>query len=263
MRITKANHLFFSEKEEEFGYTVHMKLLLTAIIIIFTLFGCSDSNPVKENYLGVYRIIKIDDNSEIITTVLNQIELTDEYYIYRIDKNGDNRFSSNEIVKRSYDFLVDGAGEPYILLAGDPDKIYMLPDNYYDLLFKKEGEKNTTLYTKLARIFMEPSQKNILGEYRVIKFRENGKILNIGNLARIIITEDQYISEMDLDGNGRLGSDEIISVAYTYVKNENNETLLKINNSHVPVWLREEPTFDLILVKVDDWGNEIIMYLKQ
>ncbi|MBN2655948.1 MAG: hypothetical protein JXR86_02735, partial [Spirochaetales bacterium] len=88
-----------------------------------------------------------------ISPLLNQIELTDSLYIYRIDRNGDNLFSADEITKSPYTFSVDDEGSPFIWTAGNESDIFLLEDKYYDLLFSRvdDSGKSIILYTKKVR----------------------------------------------------------------------------------------------------------------
>ncbi len=131
-----------------------MKITIAFLLILLFVTGCSDSVPQKEDYLGVYRIIKIiEDNETIAYTPLNQIELTDSLYISSIDRDGDNKFSGGEITKSSYIFTVEKNNTPSISVTGNDSIVQLLPHNYYDLLFKRTDNsgKITTLYLRKAR----------------------------------------------------------------------------------------------------------------
>lgn len=113
-----------------------MKFLL--LLTLLSLISCLGRMPQKEEYLGVYRIIKIIENEEIIKALpLNQVELTDKLYISSIDRNKDNKFSADEIEKSTYVFGVDENNKPYISVTGNDSVVLPLPDNYYDLLFRR------------------------------------------------------------------------------------------------------------------------------
>ncbi len=124
------------------------------LFLILTLVSCFEAIPEKQNYLGVYRIIKVIDDDEVIKTqTLNQIELTENMYISRIDRNGDNQFSIDEVKKDAYLFGLDGNNEPYIQIMGNDTTMSLHPDRYYDLLLRQTGASSrvTTLYMKKVR----------------------------------------------------------------------------------------------------------------
>ena len=115
-----------------------MKLYCNFFFVSLCLINISCSLLSKEDYIGVYRIIKIIENDETIkATTLNQIELTENMYISSIDRNGDNKFSINEIEKSTYVFDVDENNNPYIIVTGNDSVVLLLADNYYDLLFRR------------------------------------------------------------------------------------------------------------------------------
>ena len=131
-----------------------MRIKYLWIFPLFFLGSCS-APPEKDDYIGVYRIIKILEGEEKIqiSPLLNHIELTEKSYIYRMDRDGNNQFSPEEIASSSYTFALDDKGNPYIWTAGNESVIYLLDDKYYDLLFKRSDEtgKTTILYTNKER----------------------------------------------------------------------------------------------------------------
>jgi len=132
----------------------YMKIQYLWIIPLVFLGSCS-APPEKEDYIGVYRIIKILDGEEKIqiSPLLNHIELTAKAYIYRMDRDGNNQFSPEEISSSPYTFALDDKETPYIWTAGNEAVIYLLDDKYYDLLFQRvdESGKITILYTNKER----------------------------------------------------------------------------------------------------------------
>ncbi len=131
-----------------------MKITIAFLLILLFVTGCSDSVPQKEDYLGVYRIIKIIENDETIkNTPLNQIELTENLYKFSIDRDGDNKFSDNEVTKSTYLFTVDKNNIPCISITGNDSIVQLLPHNYYDLLFRRTDNTGivTTIYVKKVR----------------------------------------------------------------------------------------------------------------
>jgi len=134
-----------------------MKKILMHIflsVIFSSIFGCSDKTPLQEDYIGVYRIIKIIENTETIKSLpLNQIELTENYYISSIDSNGDNKFSEEEISKSTYLFSTDEKDNPYISITGNESIVMLIEDDYYDLLFKRVDVNGrvTTIYMRKVR----------------------------------------------------------------------------------------------------------------
>lgn len=108
-----------------------------------------------------------------------------------------------------------------------------------------------------------PQPEDYYGTYRIIKIRENGKILNIDTDARIGIKEDLYVSYIDRDGDSRIADEEISAVAYSFHVDDFAKPYLIINKDETPVELLREQHFDLLLRKVDNLGNETIMYLKK
>lgn len=123
-------------------------------VIILNLMSCKDI-PGKEDFLGVYNVIKVDEGGQIIqiSPLLNHIELTGTHFIYRNDRDGNNRFTANEITKSVYTFAIDDEGTPFIWTSGNEANIYLLEDKYYDLIFKRVDNSGTEtlLYTKKAR----------------------------------------------------------------------------------------------------------------
>lgn len=108
-----------------------------------------------------------------------------------------------------------------------------------------------------------PKADDFYGTYRIIKVRENGKILNIATAAKIGIDEEVYVSYIDRDGDSQISDEEISSVSYSFHVDESKNPYLLINNDSTPVELLREQHFDLLLRKVDNLGNETIMYLKK
>ena len=126
-----------------------MNKVFILFYVFFLLPGCSRTIPRQKDYLGVYRIPKITENSEKIkNTMLTQIELTESFYIMRIDRDGDNKFSEDEISKSTYLFAIDENNNPYITSTGNDALISLLPDKYYDLLLRRVDETGlvTTMY---------------------------------------------------------------------------------------------------------------------
>lgn len=127
-------------------------LYITSIALL--LASCFNKAPQKQDYLGVYRIIKvIIDQESIETRTLNHIELTENYYISRIDRDSNNLFSEEEISVSTYIFAADEKNNPTIRVTGNDSTVTLLPDSYYDLLFRRVGQDGvvTTLYTKKVR----------------------------------------------------------------------------------------------------------------
>ncbi len=240
------------------------------LLIFFAgiLLGCSDPLPRLEDYLGTYRIIKIDDKGESLETpTLNNIELTSESYIYRFDRNGDNRFSAEEVLTQPLDFSVDSGNQPWLLLSDGERKISLLPHDYYDVLFREEAS-GTTLY---ARKVIPPrdnlnyikKRERLYGSYEIIKFRENETILNIGASGFITISESEYISGIDRDSDGAIGEEERLVSPYEFHRDDGGESFLLINRDNIPVLAYREDNFDLLLRRIDSLGNDVIMYLKR
>lgn len=131
----------------------HITIILTTAILLLLLSTCTKT-PQQQDYLGVYRIIKVLQGGESIETrTLNHIELTESYYITRIDRNNDNKFSEDEVTTSTYLFSVDEKNQPNIQVTGNLFTVTLLPDNYYDLLFRRTDNEGivTTLYTKKVR----------------------------------------------------------------------------------------------------------------
>ena len=255
------------------GFSPIKSLSLTVITVLSLGFfaGCSDPPPRLEDYLGTYRIIKIEEKGETVKTpVLNNLELTDKYYIYRFDRNGDNRFSPDEILSLPLDFGIDNGNHPFLLLNNGSRRVGLEPHDYYDLLFQ-EGTQTGAGTILYARKVIPPREemnyvkerKKLIGEYEIIKFRENETILNIGNTGRIQITEDLYISEMDRNSDSRIEDEERMVSAYEFHRNDRGESWLLINRDNVKVLPFREDNFDLLLRRIDDYGNDVIMYLKR
>jgi len=237
----------------------HLSLSLFPLFLA-VLAGCGGSAPGKGDFTGIYRIIKIEQGDETIETpVLNNIELTDEDYIYRFDKNGDNRFSSDEIQKEAYEFALDGDSHPLISLKGRGLWIGLEPDNYYDLVFRKsEDSGETALFTKRIKDFSSPGRskkaRDYIGEYGIIKIRENGKILNVTQGSRVVLTESDY--EYQIIGR------EKFRFPYQFCYDEEGPYLIT-EGSITKIQLRTQATFDLLLRWTDQWGNETVVYLKR
>ena len=246
---------------------VSMGRITTALLLVLLIMSCTAEKAVQNDFLGVYRIIKTDENGETAATrTLNQIELTKDSYIYRFDRNNDNRFSEDEIIQKPCRFSVDGSNAPFLQVAGDPDKIYLSPDSYYDLLFEKETSEGSrvTLYTKNARSQTSPLKRRLEeGSYDIIKIRENGKILNIATLGRVTLTETRYTTEIDGNGDHIIDEGETATAAYTLQENDGGEKYITLSGSNSAIWLCSEFNYDLLLKKIDEFGNETIIYLNK
>jgi hypothetical protein len=130
-----------------------MKIFFRFLFILFCFANCSGTLPLKEDYLGVYRIIKIIENNETIKALtLNQIELTENFYISSIDRDGDNQFTAEEIKKSTYVFGINEKKEPYITITGNDSIVVLLPDNYYDLLLKRFDKTGVTTDVYLKKV---------------------------------------------------------------------------------------------------------------
>lgn len=108
-----------------------------------------------------------------------------------------------------------------------------------------------------------PEKSEFIGSYRLIKIRQNGTILNIDTLAMIELTDELYTSAIDRNGDYELSEEEIVSTAYSFHIDDENEPYLIINNDPARVYLYKEEFFDLVLDKIDGLGNETVMYLKE
>lgn len=108
-----------------------------------------------------------------------------------------------------------------------------------------------------------PRADQYFGTYRIIKVRENGKILNIDTEAKIGINEELYVSAIDRNGDHQISEDEVSSVVYTFHVDDEGNPYLIINNDDTPVEILKEQHFDLLLRKIDKLGNESIFYLKK
>lgn len=127
---------------------------IICLSICLLLFSCFQKVPQKRDYLGVYRIIKIEEAGETIVASrnLNQIEIQEDLYISSMDRNNDNRFSADEVHKDTYTFSVNDNNIPQIQITGNPFLIELHPHNYYDLLMIRYNDDITTsLYLNKAR----------------------------------------------------------------------------------------------------------------
>ena len=124
------------------------------IFLFLTLLSCTEPVPQQADYIGVYRVIKVvEKGNSIKTPTLNHIELTEDFYISRMDRDGDNKFSPDEISRSTYLFDVHENLEAYIQVTGNDSPVTLLPDKYYDLLFKRVDSvgRVTTLYLRKIR----------------------------------------------------------------------------------------------------------------
>ncbi|MBB6481854.1 hypothetical protein [Spirochaeta isovalerica] len=109
----------------------------------------------------------------------------------------------------------------------------------------------------------QPEKSDFYGSYKLIKIRQNGSILNIDTLAMIELTDELYTSAIDRNEDYELSEEEIVSVAYSFHIDDENEPYLIINKDPARVYLYKEEFFDLVLKKIDGLGNETVMYLKE
>jgi len=109
----------------------------------------------------------------------------------------------------------------------------------------------------------QPVKSDFYGSYKLIKIRENGKILNIDTLVRIELSEELYTTAMDRNGDYVLSANESESVSYSFHLDKDRKPYLQINNDQTAVYLWDETHFDLLLKRVDPFGNETMMYFKR
>ena len=140
------------------------------------------------------------------------------------------------------------------------------------LLYKKSLEIGFLLLTMVSCSSPVPQQKDYIGVYNLIKIKENGTvlnlstngtILNIKSHPQIILTDELYISSIDRNEDNIISQDEIIATSYDFFISENNKPVLRINNNEILVELIRHNKYDLLLKRIDQLGNETIMYLKK
>jgi len=125
--------------------------VLILVCIFSTLPGCAGSIAELEDYLGLYRVIKIRENGTILNIdVLTLIELNDELYISSIDRNDDQQISEDEKTATSYSFHLDEDNNPFLMINNIDRAVELLPDHHYDLLLKKIDQfgNETVIYLK-------------------------------------------------------------------------------------------------------------------
>jgi len=108
-----------------------------------------------------------------------------------------------------------------------------------------------------------PMKKDYLGRYTIIKVRENGVILNIDTLSQIELTDELYISGLDRNEDNQIGKDEITATSYVFHLDEDNNPYIKINDNDTIVELLPDHYYDLLLKRIDQLGNETVIYLKK
>ncbi|MDA3808861.1 MAG: hypothetical protein PF518_00895, partial [Spirochaetaceae bacterium] len=64
-------------------------------------------------------------------------------------------------------------------------------------------------------------------------------------------------------GDFLFSNNEIMATSYDFQISENNKPVLKINDNETLVELIPDHYYDLLLKRIDPFGNETIMYLKK